>query len=40
MIRITPENFLKVAVMAILGIALARIGAARFGIAGLTELVG
>lgn len=37
--RITPENFVKVAVMAIIGIALARMAAARLGIPGLSALV-
>lgn len=37
--RITPENFVKVAVMAILGIAIARMASAKLGIPGLSALV-
>jgi hypothetical protein len=39
-IRLSPRNFLVVTAFAILGIALARMGAVRFGISGLTELIG
>jgi len=39
-VKVSPENFVKVTVMAIVGIALVRIAAARLGISGLTELVG
>ena len=39
-VKVSPENFVKVTLMAIVGIALGRLIAARFGIAGLTELIG
>lgn len=40
MVRATPYNFLVVTVMAVVGIAAARMIAARFGIDGLSALVG
>lgn len=39
-VKVSPENFVKVGIMAIVALALARMAAARFGISGLTELVG
>ena len=38
--KVSPENFVKVTLMAVVGIAVLRMAAARLGIAGLTELVG
>lgn len=40
MIKLSPENLIKVTLLAIIGIAVVRMAAQRFGIAGLTELVG
>lgn len=39
-IKLSPENLIKVTVLAIIGIAVTRMAAQRFGITGLTELVG
>lgn len=38
--RVTPENAVKVTLMAVVGIALLRIAAARFGLSGLSALLG
>lgn len=38
--RVTPENFVKVGIMAILAIYLARQAADRLGVPGLRQLVG
>ncbi len=38
--KVSPENFVKVTLMAVVGLAVLRMAAARLGIAGLTELVG
>ena len=38
--RITPETFVKVTIIAIVGTALARMIAARLGITGLSSLTG
>ncbi len=37
--RVSPENFVKVTVMAVVGIALARMLADRLGIAGLSAIL-
>ncbi len=38
--KVSPENFVKVGLMAVVFIAVLRMVAARLGIPGLTELVG
>lgn len=38
--RITPENFVKITLIAIAGTALVRMVANRLGIAGLSSIVG
>lgn len=38
--RVTPENFVKVTIMAVIGLYLARQAADRLGIPGLRQLVG
>ena len=38
--KVSPENFVKVTVMAILGIAIARVLSSKFGITGLDQLLG
>lgn len=40
MIKLSPENLIKVTLLAIVGIAVVRMVSQRFGIPGLTELVG
>lgn len=40
MIKLSPENLIKVTILAIIGIAVTRMAAQRFGVTGLTELVG
>lgn len=40
MIKLSPENLIKVTLLAIIGIAVVRMGAQRLNIPGLTELVG
>lgn len=38
--RITPETFVKVTLIAIIGTALVRLAAGKLGISGLSSLVG
>lgn len=40
MVKISPQNLVVVTVLAVVGMAALRMVAARFGISGLTELVG
>jgi hypothetical protein len=39
-VKITPENFVKVTILAIIGTAVVRMAAGKLGISGLAGLVG
>lgn len=39
-VKVSPENFIKVTLMAVVGFALLKMAAAKFNISGLSELVG